>query len=106
MKIITDAKVERCSKKNVADKADRFKFKGGLVFSNKKLFQSIFTRNVCIKVENQSCFSKIVLLIITDRRIRMMQMNKNAVFFLPYRFGASSPPGIGVSRNRSDYTYY
>jgi len=81
MKNITDAKVKRCSKKNVADKADRFKFEGGLVFSNKKLFQSIFTRNVCIKVGNQSCFSKFLLLMITDRRIRMMQMNKKAVFF-------------------------
>ena len=43
--------------------------KDALVFSNKKLFQS-FLQEMCIKVENQPGFSKSLLLIITDERIR------------------------------------
>jgi len=41
---------------------------------------------MCIKVANQLCFGKSLLLIITDGRIKRMQMDKTAVF-LPCRFG-------------------
>jgi len=60
-------------------------FKGALVFSNKKLFQS-FLQKMCINVANQLCFGKSLLLIITDGRIKRMQMIKKNVF-LPCRFG-------------------
>jgi len=42
-------------------------------------------------------FSNSLLLITTDGGIRQNQMDKKAVF-LPYRFGASSPQTIGVTR--------
>jgi len=44
--------------------------------------------------------SKSLLLIITDGRIRRMQIDKKTVF-LPFRFGASSPQAIGVTRKLS-----
>ena len=52
---------------------------------------------MCIQVENQPRFSKSLLLIITDRRIRRMQMDKKPCV-LPCRFGASSPQANGVTR--------
>jgi len=52
--------------------------KGALVFSNKKLFQS-FLQEICAKKLKINCvFSKCFLLIITDGRIRRIQMDKKA----------------------------
>ena len=62
----------------------------------KEIFPIVFTRKLCIKVENQPCFSRSLLLIITDGRIRRMQVDTKAVY-LPCSFGASSPQAFGVT---------
>jgi len=66
------------------------------VFSKKKLFQSLLQEMCAQKLKINRVFSKSVLLIITDGRIRKMQMDKSRV--LPCRFGAISPQVIGVTR--------
>ena len=47
----------------------------------KEIIPIVFIRNMCIKVENQPCFSKSLLLITTEWRIRKKQMDKKAVFY-------------------------
>jgi len=56
----------------------------------------VFTRHVCIKVENHRVFSKSLWLITTDGPIRRKQTDKKAVFS-PCCFGASKQ-AIGVTR--------
>ena len=72
------------------------------MFSNKKLFQS-FLQKMCIKVKNQPCFSKSLLLIITDGRIRRMQMDKKVFFYhAVWRHNSEKQSVLLVSfRNRS-----
>jgi len=82
--------------------------KGGLVFSNKKLFQSFLQDISAYKFKINRIFSKSLLLIITDGKIRRMQMNKKAVFFYHILAPQVRKQSVWLVSflNRSDYTYY
>jgi len=51
------------------------------VFSNKKLFQSFLQEICAYKLKINRLLSKSLLLIITDGRLRRMQVDKKAMIF-------------------------